>query len=67
MKIFEVDEKIDESREEQQTWNDGPHHVRSSVSAFFSGRKKELETLKDVLEKRGSAVITSVVEQRRQN
>ncbi len=32
--------------------------MRPSVSAFFSGRKKELKTLKDTLEKRGSAVIT---------
>ncbi len=38
--------------------SDGLHHMRPSVSAFFSGRKKELKTLKDILEKWGSAVVT---------
>ncbi len=57
-RICAVDNKVSQLEEEQETWSDGPHHVRPSVSAFFSGRKKELKTLKDILEKRGNAVIT---------
>ena len=42
----------------QEIGSDGLHHMRPSVSAFFSGRKKELKALKDILEKWGSAVVT---------
>ncbi len=57
-RICAVDEKVNLSEEGREISFDGPHHVRPSVSAFFSGRKKELKTLKDILQKRGSAVIT---------
>ncbi len=43
---------------EQEIGSDGLHHIRPSVSAFFSGRKKELKTLGDILKKWGSAVVT---------
>ena len=57
-KICALDEKVKRIEEGLEIRDVGPHHVRPSVSAFFSGRKKELATLKDILEKRGSAVIT---------
>ncbi len=56
--IFAVHEKVNQLQERREIRSDGPHHVRLSVSAFFSGRKKELKSLKEILEKRGSAVIT---------
>ncbi len=56
--ICEIGEEVTELKKDLKTWENGPHHVRPSVSAFFSGRKKELNTLEDILEKRGSAVIT---------
>ncbi len=57
-KICALGEKVNRLEEGHLIRDDGPHQVRPSVSAFFSGRKKELKTLKDILEKRGSAVIT---------
>ncbi len=57
-RICAVDEKVNLLEEGRETSNNGRHHVRPSVSAFFSGRKKELKTLKDILEKHGSAVVT---------
>ncbi len=43
---------------QQEIWDAGLHHVRPSLSAFFSGRTRELDELKDILEKFGSAVVT---------
>ncbi len=56
-KIHVLDEKVN-LLEDRVVRNDGLHHKQPRVSVFFSGRKKELETLKDILNKRGSAVIT---------
>ncbi len=41
-------EKVGLLEEGREIWGDGPHHVRPSVSAFFSGRKKELSTLEEI-------------------
>ncbi len=41
---------------EHEVLSDSLHHP--SVSAFFSGQKAELMTIKDILEKRGSVVTT---------
>ncbi len=57
-RICAVDEKVNLLQEGRENSNNGRHHVRPPVSAFFSGRKKELKTLKDMLEKQGSAVVT---------
>ncbi len=57
-RICAVDEKVNLIGEGREVRSDSPHHVRPSVSAFFSGRKKELKTLKDILGKWGCAVIT---------
>ena len=57
-RISILHEKEQKIAEEQNIQNDGLHHVRPSLSAFFSGRPKELNTLRVVLEKWGSAVIT---------
>ncbi len=53
-----VSEKINQLEEAREIWDDAPHHVRPSLSAFFSGRTRELDTLREKLEKWGSAVIT---------
>ncbi len=57
-RICAVDEKVNLLEEEHEIWSEGPHHVRPSVSAFFSGRKKELKTLTEMLEKWGSSAKT---------
>ena len=57
-RICAVGEEVTQLRKGQEIVSDGPHHVRPPVSAFFSGRKKELTTLQGILEKWGSAVIT---------
>ena len=57
-RICTISEELTQLKKEQGIWGERPHHVRPSVSAFFSGRKKELNTLKDILEKWGSAAIT---------
>ncbi len=57
-KICTVDEKMHHLEEERKTSDDGLHHVRPSISAFFSSRTTELDTLRDIVEKWGSAVIT---------
>ena len=57
-KLCVVDEKVSRIEEGREIWSDGPHHVVPSVSVFFSGRKKELKTLEEMLENFGSAVIT---------
>ena len=56
-RICSVAEEVAQLKE-QKNCSGWLHHVRPSVSAFFSGRTKELKTLKDKLEKWGSAVIT---------
>ncbi len=56
--ICAMDEKLNLLEEGCEILEDGPHHVRPSGSALFSVRKKELNTLKEILQKRGSAVIT---------
>ncbi len=43
--------------ENHENFGDGPHHVRPSLTAFFSGRVRELNALRDILKKHGSAVI----------
>ncbi len=53
-----VSEKVNQLEEEREMVDDGLHHVRPSLSAFFSGRARELDTLRDILEKWGSAVIS---------
>ncbi len=53
-----VDEKVNQLEEEREMADSGPHHVRPSISAFFSGRARELGELRDILDKWGSAVIT---------
>ncbi len=57
-RICAVDNKVNQLEKEREIWSHGPHHERPSVSAFFSGRKKQLKTLEDILKMRGSAVIT---------
>ncbi len=57
-KICAVVEKVNKLDEERKIGNDYLHHVRPSLSAFFSGRGRELGTLREILEKHGSAVIT---------
>ncbi len=56
-KICGVDERVNYLEEELKICDGGLHHVRPSLSAFFSGRTSELSKLRDILEKRGSAVI----------
>ncbi len=58
LRISSLDEKMAQLEGEREIRGDVPHHVRPSVSAFFSGRKNELKTLEDILAKWGSAVIT---------
>ncbi len=53
--ICVLDSKIKEL--EQKICDNGQHHVRPSVSEFFSGRHKELRTIEGILGKRRSAVI----------
>ncbi len=50
--------RVSEIESEWHCPTDEVHHVRPSVSAFFVGRTKELDRLRNILEKRGSAVIT---------
>ncbi len=57
-RICAVGQEVAQLKQEPGNWDDGLHHVRPSVSALFSGRKKELNTLQDILEERGSAVIS---------
>ncbi len=57
-KICSVDEEVNKLKEEWNICDDELHHVRPSLSPFFSGRPMELGTLADILEKHGSAVIT---------
>ena len=57
-KVCTMGEEVKQLKEEQGSWNDGLRHTRPSLSAFFSGRSRELGTLRKILEKRGSAVIT---------
>ncbi len=57
-RICALSEEVTQLRKERETGGVGPHHVRPSLSTFFSGRKKELKTLGDILEKWGSAAIT---------
>ncbi len=57
-KYYAVEEKMDQIEEKQELWADGLHHMRPSLSAFFSGRSRELDELRDILERWGSAVIT---------
>ena len=57
-KICTVDERVNVLEQGREIRSDEPHHLPPSVSAFFSGRKKELKTLEGILKKRGSAVIT---------
>ncbi len=56
--ICTVDKKLKQLEKYLKICDDGVHHVRSSLSAFFSGRKRELSTLKNILKEWGSAVIT---------
>ncbi len=53
-----VSEKLDQFEEEREIRGNELHHIRPSLSAFFSGRKRELATLQNILESEGSAVIT---------
>ncbi len=57
-RICVLDEKVKRLEEGCEIRSLAPHHVRPSLSAFFSGRSKELKSLKSILEKHGSAVIT---------
>ena len=57
-RICALDERVNQLEQGREVRIDGPHHVGQSVSAFFAGRKKELETLEEILENWGSAVIT---------
>ncbi len=57
-KISILSEILDQLKKERELWEGGPHHVRPSLSAFFSGRTMELATLRGMLEKHGSAVLT---------
>ncbi len=57
-RICAVGEKVNRLEEGRENWCEGPHHVRPSLSAFFSGRQKELKTLRHILENWGSAAIT---------
>ncbi len=57
-KINALDKKVNGLEEKSGIRVDAPFYVRPSVSAFFSGRKTELKTLKQILENHGSAVIT---------
>ena len=57
-KICAVDEMVNQLSEERKIDYKGPHHVRPSLSAFFSGPSKELVKLREMLKQCGSAVIT---------
>ncbi len=57
-RICAVGEEMTQLKKEQEIGSDGLHHMRPSVSAFFSGRNKELKTFGLILEKWGSAVVT---------
>ncbi len=57
-KICTIREDVNQLKEELKICVDRLHHVRPRLSTFFSGRTKELETLRDTLKKHGSAVIT---------
>ncbi len=57
-RICAVSQELSQLKKGQEICGAGPHHVPPSVSAFFSGRKKELKTLKYIVMNRGSAVIT---------
>ncbi len=57
-KISMVREDVKQLKEEQEIRDDGLHHVPPSLSVFYSGRTEELDTLRETLEKHGSAVIT---------
>ncbi len=50
--------KVKQLEKEREACGGGLHHVRPSTSAFFAGRTKELDILKCMLEKWGSAVVT---------
>ncbi len=57
-KISTITGIVKNLQKEHEISNGGLYHVWPSLSAFFSGRTKELNSLRDILLKRGSAVIT---------
>ncbi len=53
-----VSQKVTQLENQSCRPTDEHHHIRPRISPFFVGRTKELGKLKEILEKRGSAVIT---------
>ncbi len=56
-RTFVDSEEMNRPQEEQEIWVDGLDYARPSLSPFFSGRKRELAILKDMLKNQGRAVI----------
>ncbi len=56
-RIYAFYAKLNHSEENQEILDDELHHVRPSLSAFFSARTGEFDKLRGILEKRGNALI----------